>query len=776
MIRKVFQLNSHSFFSFVLISLVFLSVPFAVSCQRMTEEQALQAIRQLTKDGKLPSESVVADFDSRFANTRTGALAKLLRGRIRLENGDANGAAEILNSNVFKQKTNLGDYALWLRGKALLQAQKPAEAMSVIQQLAAEFPNSLRVREAKLLWTEAALQSGLAREVPVFLQDLIDKSDASAFLAVARAYEQQQNQAQAINFYRKAYFYGAGAEAGKQAEIKLTELAQSLSPQTAEEAISRADRLYDAKNYPEAANAYTTALASFPNLSTPQTNLRRLTALANLRRGSEAQGAFNLIPATAREKEEAYYQLARAYAGARAWEQARQITDEMRQKFPSGAWTPKALIAAGMTARDAKNKLEETYFLRSAVTSYPNAVEVASAQFELAWLEHENNNFSSSSQMLTEHLARYASKDTTNRGKAGYWSARDSERAGKINEACALYEAVNYRYGANWYGYMATQRMANLRSQGRCNAPQNFAKDSLVGRAVANLKTVTVAAETATEKENERLVRAEQLGIVGLFDWAFNEVTDAARTAPNSPKVNMTLAKYYRLRDDNVNALLSLARSYPDYPQMFPEEMGREEWDIFYPLTNWQHIKLWAKERGLDPYQVAGLIRQESVFNPRAKSGANAYGLMQLLIPTARATARKYGNTATITGETLFEPALNIELGTAYMRDQFDKFGRIEYVAIAYNAGPGRVAPWRASLPLELDEFVEEIPFKETKGYVQGVIRNSAQYRRLYDENGNFKSNVGTKPIRNVLDSQTRERIAEELPEVKIDENRQAEE
>ncbi|HLM02383.1 MAG TPA: transglycosylase SLT domain-containing protein [Pyrinomonadaceae bacterium] len=782
MIHKLFHptANSHSFFSFVVVSLVFLIVPLGnASCQspvtRMTEEQALQAIRQLTKDGKLPPESIVADFDSRFAGTRAGALAKLLRGRIRLENGDARGAAEILNSNVFGQRTNLGDYALWLRGKALLQAQKPAEAVSVFQQLGGEFPNSLRAREAKLLWTEGALQSGMAQNVPGFLQDLIDKRDAGAFLAVARAYEQQQNQAQAISFYRKAYFYGAGSETGKQAETKLTELAQSLTPQAADEAIARADRLYETKNYAEASSAYTAALASFPNLSTPQTNLRRLTALANLRRGAEAQGAFNLIPTSAREKEEAYYQLARAYAGARQWQQARAATDEMRRNFPSSNWTPKTLIAVGMAARDAKNKLEETYFLRSAVSAYPNAVDVASAQFELAWLEHEGDNFAVSSQMMIEHLARYANKDTTNRGKAGYWSARDSERAGKFDEACALYEAVNYRYSANWYGYQATQRIANLRSQGRCTSPQNFAKDSLVGRAVANLKTVTVAAETSTERENERLARAEQLGIVGLFDWAFEEVTNAARTAPNSPKVNLTLARHYRLREDNVNALLSLARSYPDYPQMFPEEMGREEWDIFYPLTHWQHIKTWAQARRLDPFQVAGLIRQESVFNPRAKSHADAYGLMQLLIPTARATARKYGNTATITGESLFQPTLNIELGTAYMRDQFDKFGRIEYVAVAYNAGPGRVAPWRASLPLEMDEFVEKIPFKETKGYVQGVIRNSAQYRRLYDETGNFKPNVGTKPIRNVLDSQTRERIAEELPEVTVDESRLAE-
>jgi len=163
------------------------------------------------------------------------------------------------------------------------------------------------------------------------------------------------------------------------------------------------------------------------------------------------------------------------------------------------------------------------------------------------------------------------------------------------------------------------------------------------------------------------------------------------------------------------------------------------------------------------------LIRQESVFNPRAKSGANAYGLMQLILPTARTTARKYGSTATVSVDTLFQPAVNIELGTAFMRDQFDKFGRIEYVAVAYNAGPNRVNPWRASLPIEIDEFVEGIPFKETKAYVQGVIRNSAQYRRLYDESGNFKANVGTKAVRGEIDTKSSEELAAEFPDVVVD-------
>jgi soluble lytic murein transglycosylase len=197
--------------------------------------------------------------------------------------------------------------------------------------------------------------------------------------------------------------------------------------------------------------------------------------------------------------------------------------------------------------------------------------------------------------------------------------------------------------------------------------------------------------------------------------------------------------------------------------------MGREEWDIFYPLTNWNDIKKWSQARSLDRYQIAGFIRQESVFDPRARSGANAYGLMQLLLPTARSVARKYGSAATVNSpEDLYYAPTNIELGTGYIRDQFDKFGRVEYVAVAYNAGPGRVAPWRASLPIEIDEFVEEIPFRETKAYVQGIIRNSAQYRRLYDDNGNFNANVGSKPLRAEIDATSPEQFAAANPDVSV--------
>src|SRR5207253_9975927 len=135
------------------------------------------------------------------------------------------------------------------------------------------------------------------------------------------------------------------------------------------------------------------------------------------------------------------------------------------------------------------------------------------------------------------------------------------------------------------------------------------------------------------------------------------------------------------------------------------------------------------------------------VFNHRAVSTARAYGLMRSVVPTAITTARRVGTDRAITMESLFEPRLNIQLGTAYFNDQIDKYGRIEYVAAAYYAGPQRVVQWRASLPLQLDEWAEAVPFRETRLYIQGVVRNTLQYKRLYDENGQFRTEVGARAV-----------------------------
>ncbi len=727
-----------------------------------SEDQAVQRISEFTKNGNFPPEDLLSEIEARFPKTKTASLAKLLRAYLLMRKGEAKRAADILDAEIIEQTTSLGDYALWLRGQALMQVSDFAEAVKIFQKLIEKYPNSLRQADAKLLSAEASLEMSNSDDAIIFVKDLAEKNDPKALYLMAKAYRLKGDREKALDFLHRTRAFGVGTPEAEQAEAELKMNGESLTPKKLDYLIARFDRLLEKNRFSDVLSEYEEAKEVFVNFP-DKVKLKKLVALVNLKRLGEAQGVFNLITEPS-VKEEAYYHLTRAYLAALQWAQARSLIEQMRQAYPKSAWTLKALVSAGSTANKAKNKTEKSYYFRLVLSDYPNSKEAAQAHFELAWLEHESRNFSKSSQMLAEHLAFYVERDNSYRGKAGYWAARDFERIGKFKEACFLYDALIYRYNANWYGYLAVQRLSALKEQGQCQNV-DFPKDSLIGKAGSNLKTIIVESETATRMEEEKLTKAEQLNLIGLADWAFEELQKASETAPKSPKVNLALAKQFRMKNENFKAIITLARSYPDYAQMFPEEMTAEEWSVFYPLNYWELIKLWAARRNLDAYQVAGLIRQESAFNPRAKSAANAYGLMQLLIPTARQMARKYGINVEITEESLYDPALNVELGTAYMREMLDKFGRIEYAAAAYNAGPGRIPKWRSTLPAQIDEFVEAIPFAETRGYVQGVVRNTAQYRRLYDEQGNFRSNVGTKPVK-ISRSETRQKIARDFPEV----------
>jgi len=446
---------------------------------------------------------------------------------------------------------------------------------------------------------------------------------------------------------------------------------------------------------------------------------------------------------------EALFHLAQSQARLRQFDAARTTVAELRRSFPDNAFARRAGAAAGFVAKDLKNTAEAMNFFRAAVAAHPGAVEVAQAQFELAWSAHEARNFAESARLLVEHLAAYADRNTDNRGRAGYWAARDSERAGKLADARALYEAMLLRYDANWYGYLAGERLKTL-ARGAAPPP---ASEPLLGspvaRAVQNLGTVSVAEETVGAEADPVLKRADELNAAGLDARALEELDKLLAGAPASPRLNLAKARVLRTSDRNVEALVVIQKSFPDYAQMKPEEMTREQWDVVYPLEHWDLITENARARNLDRYRVAAFIRQETVFSPRAESHANAYGLMQLLLDTAQRTARRVGATVPRSKEELFEPRLNIRLGTAYLREQLDRYdGRIELAAAAYNAGPGRADRWKVELPSELDEWTEAVPFRETRQYVQGIIRNTLQYRRLYDEAGRFRPEVGARPVR----------------------------
>jgi soluble lytic murein transglycosylase len=162
---------------------------------------------------------------------------------------------------------------------------------------------------------------------------------------------------------------------------------------------------------------------------------------------------------------------------------------------------------------------------------------------------------------------------------------------------------------------------------------------------------------------------------------------------------------------------------------------SQTERDLYrYPLAFWDLIQQKSQEREIDPYLVVALIRQESLFDARARSPAAALGLMQLIAPTAARVARQLG-VAVPSQEQLYEPEVNLTLGTQYLKDLLQRYSNNWYKALAaYNAGEAAVDRWEREVATDdIAEFVERIPYVETRGYVKLVMRNHRIYKRLYD-------------------------------------------
>ncbi len=152
-----------------------------------------------------------------------------------------------------------------------------------------------------------------------------------------------------------------------------------------------------------------------------------------------------------------------------------------------------------------------------------------------------------------------------------------------------------------------------------------------------------------------------------------------------------------------------------------------------YPRAYWTLVGETAAAERLDPLLVLAVMRQESLFAPDAVSPAAAYGLMQLILPTAEELAG-----TTVTAVDLTDPRRNVELGTRYLRRLLDRYdGDVPKALAAYNGGEDAVAKWEARAPASAgDEFVERISFRETRAYVKIVLGNYRHYRRLYGAPG----------------------------------------
>jgi soluble lytic murein transglycosylase len=716
------------------------TVGFSAAAQPSSPTPVQEKARaQLRAAATAGSEADLQRVEITFSRTEEAALARLLRGYLRLQAKDYTTAATLLGDEMIGRSSALGDYALYYRGQALQEAGRGEEAEREFRRLAGTYPSSLLARAAVL---QAAGSAMLRGAYPVVINDLarlVEAGDATALKLKADALEKLGRNSEAIETLRKIYFEAPqSAEAGTVGE-RLAALGSSTAATDPAMLRTRADRLYQAGLYVLAGQAYDQLARQFPAAASDEVSLRAGISHFKAKVYQPALDALSRVRArTPKEMSETLYYLGAAHRALRHEAQMLQALADLRRAAPNSSHLGAMLYEIGQYYEKNEQPAQAATYYQQLVRDFPRDERADEAQFSLAWRAHQAKDYRQASQLLIEHLANYG-EVTDNRGKAAFWAAMDSERAGERARALTLYRALLRRYGAGWYGFNAERHIEQLEKAG-VKAPEPES-DSLLARAVAKLQTIAPIIETIKPEDRERVEKAEQLALIALHQTALNELEAAHADAPNSPIVNLRIAQVFRARNEAAAAINALRRAYPDYGQALPAEMPREVWEVFYPLNWWETIKQEARRYHLDPYLVAGLIRQESIFNPQARSRANALGLMQLLPSTGRFVARKYSlGGGTVTAADLYNPTLNIQLGTAYLSQLIEQFGRFEYVAAAYNGGPTRVVRWLRELPAgEIEDWVESIPISETRGYVAGVYRNARQYQRLYDEQGRFK-------------------------------------
>ena len=228
--------------------------------------------------------------------------------------------------------------------------------------------------------------------------------------------------------------------------------------------------------------------------------------------------------------------------------------------------------------------------------------------------------------------------------------------------------------------------------------------------------------------------RARLLERAGLERWAEGELRYGARNGGSAFPLAVELAETAQRRGAPEVGIRYIKSVLPGYLAFARDGAARRFWKLAFPFPYRAEIERLSRLRGLDPYLVAALIRQESEFDPKVASYANAIGLMQVLPVTGRELGRRLG-LKSVRAASLTNPALNLNIGTYYLRLQLDaRDGNVEETLAGYNAGPSRIPLWRSWGDYrERSEFVENIPFMQTREYVQILLRNADIYRWLYD-------------------------------------------
>lgn len=668
------------------------------------------------------------------AHDDAGALANLALGYAHILDHEPAKAIPPLKL-AQSRAGELDDYVTYFLGDSYQAAGSSEDALRLLRDFESKYPDSVFTREAAIVYGNALVATGdPAAAVTILAKHrLPTRSDVELYLAQAQLKAGYSDSAS--DTLRHLYFsIPASAEADRAGTL-LQGMPQGIGATYALQKV-RADALVKAHRFKDAADAYRQLL---PLAAPEDRNAVQVSIGGALHRAGndrDARQVLEQVTASGEiEAERQFYllEIARSDNDDSSFQRA---LDQLRVVAPDSSYLEDALLAAGnvfLLRNDFDHAID---MYRELHHRFPKGRLAAYANWKDAWLSLRQNRVDDARQGFERQISEYP--DSQQVPAALYWRARIAEENEKNPaKARAYYTTLTRRFRNYYYADLARDRLVGRKG----SAVPEEAADPLLDR-LPEPRAVGRLADTDPPDDDLHFQKASLLHNAGMTEYAVRELR-AAAAAGGKEWATAEIARLYRDDGQYDRAVEVMKAAVPSYFSMDLEDLPRPYWEDLFPRPYWSDLQRDSRNNGLDPYLVASLIRQESEFNPTAVSRANALGLMQVLPATGKKLA-KAEKVRRFSANSLFEPEINLKLGTRYFRDLVDHYnGKLEYALAAYNAGSDRVDAWLAGGTFrDTAEFVESIPFTETREYVQAIMRNASVYRRLYATTGKEESKL----------------------------------
>ena len=650
---------------------------------------------------------------------------------------------------------DLADYAFFELAEHYAARLRWDDAVGMYGRLIDSYPSSPLEARAQLRRAQVLLDAGRGAEAATAFEALLQEQPwceeaPDAALGLGKARTDAGDLAGAVRAYRDVTVKYPSPERDQAAANALAVLrtrGAAVPDPTPDEWYERGTALFRASQFEPAYDAFRKALEAGPDH--PQKAdmlLRSGIALYRLGRRPEAASVLErLLKAKLPDCRcaEALNWLGKSYSRLGLREEAVETYLKLVSLYPDSGWADNALYLAGNVYRDAGDMRQALKYYRRLVAEYPGSSLADSSLWWDGWASYSAGDYRAAEQVFREIVKRYPRSFLVN--QALYWQGRAAEQRGSTEQALRSWQRVLKRGPFTYYGYRTAERFPGSVMPVEYEAvvaADGSGEDGAPGEELEpdgseqedgppDWTDDAFAALSASPAYH----RTMELMYLGMKKEAAAELWSLQELMPRRQGALMGLSKTFFKLGDYHRSLIIVLRNYERALERPSPRYSDDLWVLAYPQGYWTSIITQARKYGLDPFFVAAVIREESQFRPDAVSPAGARGVMQVMPATGAWIARNAG-IADFDRSRLHDPDLNITVGSWYLNHLMKRFkGDIVLVSAAYNAGPEAVASWvdkKSAADRDAAVFVETIPFVETRGYVKKVLRNYAEYRRIY--------------------------------------------